>query len=155
VIWCSSHLFPRIAPTTYKHTGRPVCRKIKSTHCRPTVVSVLSLTLRPCDARCRVNAVLSFIPLNSFGEKTSKVSDMVETISMMPLLLSVSPRFVLPVRCRPVRKRPYTTVIAKPSEFTREKNRNYTHSVVSYSVNLRRNIPGTLTLSLAKMTSAP
>jgi len=82
-------LSPSVASTKRQHAGWSVSQ-LEPTHCRPTVVSVLSLTFRPCDARCLVRAVLSFIPLNSFGEKTSKVLDIAETISTMAPLGSAS-----------------------------------------------------------------
>jgi hypothetical protein len=58
-----------------------------TTHCRPTEVSVLNFTFSPCAARCLVKAVLSLIPLNNFGENTSKGSEMVCVISIRPELL--------------------------------------------------------------------
>lgn len=50
----------------------------------PAVVSVLNFTLIPCAAICRVNAVLSRMPLNCLGENTSNGSLCICASSAMP-----------------------------------------------------------------------
>lgn len=99
------------------------------TYCLPTVVSVRSLTFRPCAARCLVKGVLSCIPLNNFGENTSKGSDTVCVSSTTPSLMAYCQQ----------------TAIFPES---------FTNSVVSKSVNFNRKMPGTRTLTLAKVQRA-